>query len=74
MSVYKYITIKEVFENPEIGTYTSYGLKAMQGNKEILTISDVSLDKTFVEGLARMYTEYQLDPIHLFEVVEDALP
>ena len=72
--MYKYIVVEETLENPEIGTYTSYGLKAMQGDKEITVVSDVSLDRAFVEGLARMYTEFQLDPVHLFEVIEDALP
>ena len=72
--MYKYIVVEETLENPEIGTYISYGLKAMQGRAEITFVSDVSVNKTFVEGLARMYTEFQLDPVHLLEVVEDALP
>ena len=72
--MYKYITIKEIFENPEIGTYTSYGLKAMLGEEEIISISDISLDKAFVDSLASSCTDLQLDPIHLLEVVEDALP
>ena len=46
----------------------------MREDEEIITVSDVSLDKAFVEGLAKLCTELQLDPIHLFDVVEDALP
>ena len=72
--LYKYITIQGVFYHPDIGTYTSYGLKAMREGKEILAIPDVSLNKEFVESLATRCTDLQLDPIHLFDVVEDALP
>lgn len=36
-------------------------------------ISDVSLDRAFVEALARRCTAAQLDPCHLLDVVEDAI-
>lgn len=73
MSVYKYITVEEKLENPDIGTYTSYGIKAIKENVEVEFVSDVSVDKIFVDELARCCTDLQLDPIHLFDVVEDAI-
>ena len=41
--------------------------------REIAFVSDVSTDRAAVEQLARRCTEGQLDPIHLLDVVEDAL-
>ena len=71
--MYKYITVEEQLEHPDIGTYTSYGIKAMKGSDEIEFVSDVSVDRPFVDELARCCTDLQLDPIHLFDVVEDAI-
>lgn len=71
--MYKYIVVEEHLEHPDIGTYTSYGIKAMRGTEAVEFVSDVSVDKTFVEALARCCTDLQLDPIHLFDVVEDAI-
>ncbi len=71
--MYLYITVEEHLEHPDIGTYTSYGIKAMKGTDELMFVSDVSVDRTFVENLARCCTELQLDPMHLFDVVEDAI-
>jgi len=36
-------------------------------------VPDISVDRTFVEHLAELYTAYQLDPVHLLDAVEDAL-
>ena len=43
------------------------------GWREVAFVSDVSTDRAAVEQLARRCTEGQLDPIHLLDVVEDAL-
>ena len=71
--MYKYIIVEEQLEHPDIGTYTSYGIKAEKGNDELIFVSDVSVDRVFVENLARCCTDLQLDPVHLFNVVEDAI-
>jgi len=71
--MYNYIAVEEQLEHPDIGTYTSYGIKAMRENEDIAFISDVSVNKAFVEALARCCTDLQLDPIHLFDVVEDVI-
>lgn len=34
---------------------------------------DISLDRAFVERLAEDCTRFQLDPVHLMDVAEDAL-
>lgn len=57
--------------------YTTYGILAardLRGCQQVVQfISDVSLDRAFVEALARRCTAAQLDPCHLLDVVEDAI-
>lgn len=54
-----------------------YGILAardLRGCQQVVQfISDVSLDRAFVEALARRCTAAQLDPCHLLDVVEDAI-
>lgn len=61
----------------ELGPYITYGILAardLRGCQQVVQfISDVSLDRTFVEALARRCTAAQLDPCHLLDVVEDAI-
>lgn len=57
--------------------YITYGILAARdlcGCQQVVQfISDVSLDRAFVEALARRCTAAQLDPCHLLDVVEDAI-
>ena len=34
---------------------------------------DISCDEAFVKGLARLFTEHQLDPVHLCDLLYDLL-
>ena len=40
---------------------------------ELMILPDISTDFTFVLRLAGLFTEKQLDPIHLLDVLEDFL-
>lgn len=40
---------------------------------ENLSIEDISTDKDFVDNLVNLCNRFQVDPIHLFDVVEDAV-
>lgn len=75
MFVYRCIAERQTC--PEIGLYESFGLEVcvfLRGQWQTLTmLSDISLDRTLVEQLAAQCTELQLDPVHLMDVVEDAL-
>ena len=71
--MYRYIAVKEKLYHKDIGTYTSYGIKAFKDGKEVGFVSDVSVDRDFVEELVELCNTEQLDPIHLFDVVEDAI-
>ena len=67
--VYTYRVVCQKLSAPELGSYTTY-----RGCQQVVQfISDVSLDRAFVEALARRCTAAQLDPCHLLDVVEDAI-
>lgn len=74
---YRYASVREKRRMPEIGTYVTYGLRVYErvGKKwhEVAYLSDVCVDSAVVRRLARSCTQGNLDPIHLFDVVEDFL-
>ena len=41
--------------------------------KEVLRISDVSADKSKVEELVDLCNKEQLEPVHIYDVIEDFL-
>ena len=68
-----YVAVEERLHSPDIGEYQSFGIIAYQHGKFIMSISDVSTDKAVVTDLAKCYSNAQLAPIHLYDVVEDFL-
>ena len=70
-----YKVIRERLYHKDIGKYVSYGIVAIDQatGKEILRVSDVSTSRRFVLDLARLYTEEELAPTHLFDAVYDKL-
>ena len=75
--MYRYRAIKLPCKFEKHMLHTPYGLLAetlIHGNWEIIAVtSDISLDKSLVERLAETCTRLQLDPIHLMDVVMDAI-
>ena len=73
----EYCTLEERFETEETGPYRSYGLRLVErldnSEMEVLTFSDISTRREVVDDMARRFTEQQLHPIHLRDVVEDLL-
>ena len=76
-SRYRYVSVREKKRSIDVGTYVCYGLRAYrrEGNRwqEVAYISDVCADGATVRRLARTCTQGNLDPCHLFDVVEDFL-
>ena len=72
-----YLTVKESLVNPYAGRYTSYGIKAVDvtecAQTDVVFISDVSMYLEIVLDIAQRCTIYQLDPIHLIDVIEDCI-
>ena len=74
---YVYRAIKEQLCTPELGVYITFGIEAVaktkQGPARCAWISDVGLEGERVGALAERCTRYALEPVHLLNVVEDAL-
>lgn len=62
-------TFKEDIVSSDVTVYTSFGIRFMQsagnGWVKLNSVSDVSVDKSFVANLCKLFTDNQLDPIHL---------
>lgn len=75
--MFRYQPFKEDIVSSDVNVYTSFGIQFMQsatdGWVELNSVSDVSVDKTFVTNLCKLFTDNQLDPIHLSDVLEDNL-
>lgn len=73
----EYYAVKEALYSEEIGAYTAYGIGVFEydrGEKKTLQyIPDVFLDEEKAEQLVAMCNSIQLEPLHLLDVVEDAV-
>lgn len=71
----QYIVVGEQRHTPELGIYRAYGIAAIQAdqNRRAAYVPDVSADWAFVSRLAERCTDGKLSPIHLRDVVMDAL-
>lgn len=73
----RYLCVEEVLFMPEVGCYQTFGIAALQLEKDQCAIdpmiSDISTDADFVRALAVRCNEGDLAPVHLRDVVEDAL-
>lgn len=73
----KYRITQKTVSYPEIGTYNSYGICAYQtelGNERMIAcFYDVFAERNKAEELVELCNSMDLDPIHLEDVVEDAL-
>lgn len=76
--MFQFRPVKQFLSSPELGDYCSYGIHAFattpSGCADAGLVSDVSCDLDFVSLLAGKCTSLQLDPVHLLDVVLDALP
>ena len=75
--MFRYISVSEELSSPILGQYHSFGIAAQQevaGQWQVVCkVSDVSTDPVFVENLAARCTAGQLEPVHLLDIIEDAL-
>ena len=75
--LFRYFLVPEELVSPQIGPYRSFGIEAQRDGstdwQRVAFVSDVSVDKAFVERLAAQCSAGQLDPTQLLDVVEDAL-
>lgn len=75
--MYNYNIFVEVLKNEDSDAYTAYGICvcSMENNqrKEVLKVSDVSTDKEKVDNLVDLCNKEQLEPVHIYDVIEDCL-
>ncbi len=55
------------------GSYVGYGIRLTAEDGSASTVEDISPDRERVEALARLFEAEQLEPVHLFDAVYDAL-
>ena len=61
---------------PDLGTYCAYGIRAVETpgvHAPFCSIADVFCRRAAAEDFCARLNRLRLDPIHLMDVVEDAL-
>ena len=73
--MFQYLPIENEAFSPYLGPYRTFGLRVLRTGeeREVMVLPDVSTDFAFVLRLAGLFTEKQLDPLHLVDVLEDML-
>lgn len=73
MFIYK--VVEENLRNSELGSYIAYGISVYlrATNVILISISDIFLERNKAEKLVELCNKNGLEPIHLREVVEDAI-
>ncbi len=73
--MYLYQTYEEKLNHTDIGDYTAFGIIVIIYNKdrkdELFKVSDVSVNKSIVDNMTKLCTHEQIDPIHIYDVIED---
>lgn len=70
---FTYIPVREDLISPELGHYSSFEMEVLDKGTLSSKVSDISTDESLVTVLTQRCTAGQLDPIHLFNVIEDML-
>ena len=72
--MFRYVPFREELYSDELRCYTSFGIRVKDSQNNILfTVSDVFTKYSFAKRVCHKFTTEQLDPIHLYEVIEDLL-
>lgn len=68
---------EENLSSPYIGDYISFGIIVCdittEKKQEMFRVSDVAVDKMVVKTMSELCTKEQLEPIHLYDVIEDTI-
>ncbi len=67
---YNYKCIEQKLFDEDIGNYITYGIEITDGNK---IVNDVSCNKDKANTIIKLLNQYQVSPIHLYEIIEDIL-
>ena len=70
--MFRYLLMQERLVDLEIGAYETFGVRIVDDtDTEIRVISDISLEKNVVLQLCEDCNRFELDPIHIDDVIED---
>ena len=67
---YTYRVVKQTIKNKDVGLYTTFGIQLDNCN---LIINDVSCDEAEVIRIVNHLNQYQVSPIHCYDVIIDSL-
>lgn len=69
---YEMVTTEKEIEG--IGSHIVYGLRAIvDSHTEVCLLDDISTDKALVENMCRRFSQGQVQPIHMRDIVIDLL-
>lgn len=72
-----YYPFEQYINTQEPGRYIGYGIRALRHGPDGWSceaeVSDISCNGSFVQCLAQLCVRLELAPIHLYDVVEDAI-
>lgn len=75
--MFQYFPFEQEVDVPYVGRCQTVGLRVLycrnNVEEEVMAVPDISTDFAFVLRLARLFTQQQLEPIHLLDVIEDML-
>ena len=70
---FAYLPVTEEHSSDELGYYISHGISVLCDGEELIRIEDVSTDSVAIAELCERCTHLGLDPIHIFDVIDDLL-
>ena len=71
--LYSYQIKQGIVYDEEMAAHTTWGVLASENGTEVLCVPDIFLDRERAESFVEKCNKSQLSPIHLMDVIEDAL-
>lgn len=68
--MWQYEAVEERVTRPDLGEYATWGLRVRTAEGNVI-LHDVSVERHFVEQLAGLLNDQQLEPVHLEEMVNE---
>lgn len=69
----QYLIIRETYTNPCTGQYKAYAVIVRKNLEAVAYVPDVFLKRKQAKRFITLCNRYALDPVHLFDAIEDAL-
>lgn len=69
----QYLIIRETYTNPCTGQYKAYAVIVRKNLEAVAYVPDVFIKKKQAKRFVALCNRYALDPVHLFDAIEDAL-